>query len=560
MRGPLCVFLRLSGTICFCPVMPPWFLFIPNPLLPTPPALHSPPAVSLSYSNSRAFFNAAASDALLASAAAAALLCLAWSLEHPARRPELLRVPAMGKAARWFRGLWGGGKKEQQGKDQRRASAPVAGAVPPPDKKRWSFARSSRDSAEAAAAEAAARGGSAAIARAAEQAWLKSLYSDNEREQSKHAIAVAAATAAAADAAVAAAQAAVEVVRLTSQGPVFAGGGAALDPRGRATAAVKIQTAFRGFLAKKALRALKALVKLQALVRGYLVRKQAAATLQSMQALVRAQAAIRAARSSRAGPPLPPLNHPPVRPRYSLQERYIDDTRSEHGVAAYSRRLSASIESASYGGSDRSPKIVEMDTGRPKSRASSLRTSPPVLDAGEDWYAQSVSSPLLPCHLPGAPPRIAVPSARHFPEYDWCALEKPRPATAQCTPRCMQYTPAAPVTPAKSVCGGGAGNYSSLNCPNYMSSTQSSEAKSRSQSAPKQRPEAAGGGARKRVPLSEVVLEARASLSGVGMQRSCNRVQEAFDFKAAVLSRLDRASDAAAERDLGRDMFLQRRW
>lgn len=92
-------------------------------------------------------------------------------------------------------------------------------------------------------------GGNAAIARAAEAAWLKSLYSDTEREQSKHAIAVAAATAAAADAAVAAAQAAVEVVRLTSQGPGFGGGGGAvLDPRGRAGAAVKIQTAFRGFL------------------------------------------------------------------------------------------------------------------------------------------------------------------------------------------------------------------------------------------------------------------------------------------------------------------------
>ncbi|KAL6843680.1 hypothetical protein ACP4OV_026251 [Aristida adscensionis] len=144
----------------------------------------------------------------------------------------------------------------------------------------------------------------------------------------------------------------------------------------------------------------------------------------------------------------------------------------------------ASIESASCGGSDRSPKIVELDTGQPRSRVSSLRTSSPVLDAGEEWYAQSVTSPLLPCHLPGAPPRIAVPTPRHFPEYDWCAPEKPRPTTVQCNPRrrCMQFAPA-PATPAKSVCGdgGGAGGYySSLNCPNYMSSTQSPEAKSRS--------------------------------------------------------------------------------
>jgi hypothetical protein len=91
--------------------------------------------------------------------------------------------------------------------------------------------------------------GNAAIARAAEAAWLKSLYKETEREQSKHAIAVAAATAAAADAAVAAAHAAVEVVRLTSQGPASTPfSGAFADPRGRASAAVKIQTAFRGFL------------------------------------------------------------------------------------------------------------------------------------------------------------------------------------------------------------------------------------------------------------------------------------------------------------------------
>uniref|UniRef100_A0ACD5TKR4 Uncharacterized protein n=1 Tax=Avena sativa TaxID=4498 RepID=A0ACD5TKR4_AVESA len=457
----------------------------------------------------------------------------------------------MGKAARWFRGFLGGGggKKEQSKENQK----PIA---PPTNAKRWSFGKSSRDSAEAAAAaaatSAAGTGGNAAIARAAEAAWLRSVYDETEREQSKHAIAVAAATAAAADAAVAAAQAAVAVVRLTNKGR-SAGIHAGEHPRGPGAAAVRIQTAFRGFLAKKALRALKALVKLQALVRGYLVRKQAAATLQSMQALVRAQASMRAHRAG-ASAALPQLH----RPRRSLQERYADDTRSEHGVAAYSRRLSASIESSSYG-YDRSPKIVEMDTGRPKSRSSSRRASSPMLDPCAEWCAANnpMSSPLLPCHMPGgAPPRIAVATPRHFPEYDWCAMEKARPATAQSTPRYMLNAPA---TPTKSVCG--AGGYSSsslLNCPSYMSSTQSFEAKVRSHSAPKQRPEPPAATAttnRKRVPLSEVVVtESRASLSGVGMQRSCNRVQEAFNFKTAVVGRLDRLSTGATEND------HQRRW
>ena len=72
---------------------------------------------------------------------------------------------------------------------------------------------------------------------------------------------------------------------------------------------------------------------------------------------------------------------------------------------------------------------------------------------------------------------------------------------------------------------------------------------------------------RKRVPLSEIIVqqEARASLSGVGMQRSCNRVAaaqeeaEAFNFRKDVASRIDRSSEAAAA-DRDRDLFLHKGW
>ncbi|KAA8540049.1 hypothetical protein F0562_026741 [Nyssa sinensis] len=105
-------------------------------------------------------------------------------------------------------------------------------------------------------------------------------------EDRNHAIAVAVATAAAAEAAVAAAQAAAKVVRLAGYG----------RHSREERAATLIQSYYRGYLARRALRALKGLVRLQALVRGHNVRKQAQMTMRCMQALVRVQARIRARR------------------------------------------------------------------------------------------------------------------------------------------------------------------------------------------------------------------------------------------------------------------------
>ncbi|KAA8534940.1 hypothetical protein F0562_029844 [Nyssa sinensis] len=485
----------------------------------------------------------------------------------------------MGKATRWLKDLFGI-KREKEQKEN-----PISGDRK--DKKPWSFGHSGRDSGGLCHNP----GTIPPNITAAEAAWLRSFYGETEEQQNKKAIAVAAATAAAADAAVAAAQAAVAVVRLTSQGrgTMFGGGH-------EKWAAVKIQTVFRGYLvtyilnfdiyalalsncffcfcfeakcflcfgtikvlafwdceqARKALKALKGLVKLQAIVRGFLVRKEATATLHSMQALVRAQATARALKTRGFI-----NNHDrflsQFRARKSIER--FDDIRSEHTTSIHSRRLSASFDST-INTIEGSPKIVEVDTGRPKSR--SRRTNTSVSDSGDDPFGQTLSSPILVSRVPA---RLSIPDCRNFHSTDWGLTgDECRFSTAQSTPRFVNCDRSnAPVTPAKSVCAENYLRQYTNYCPNYMAKTQSFKAKLRSQSAPKQRPEAAGP--KKRLSLNEM-MESRNSLSGVRMQRSCTQVQEVINFKNAVMAKLDRPTEfvRAAERDCYLQGEMVRDW
>jgi len=129
----------------------------------------------------------------------------------------------MGRATRWFKGLFGIKPSSCSGTD----SGTISNRLD----------RSLCDSYETIPPNISEK----------EAAWLRSFYAagEEEKERRTHAIAVAAATAAAADAAVAAAKAAAAVVRLQGQGksgPL--GGGKSREHR----AAMQIQCAFRGYL------------------------------------------------------------------------------------------------------------------------------------------------------------------------------------------------------------------------------------------------------------------------------------------------------------------------
>ncbi|CAL5209492.1 unnamed protein product [Lathyrus oleraceus] len=324
-------------------------------------------------------------------------------------------------------------------------------------------------------------------------------------ERNKHAIAVAAATAAVAEAALATAHAAAEVVRLTSNGV----GSSSKARTGQTrlpeeTAAVRIQSAFRGYLARRALRALKALVKLQALVRGHIVRKQSADMLRRMQTLVRLQTQARATRahhlssdnlhsfkSSLCHYPVPeeyedPHSHRVCSTKFggssilkrcssNANFRKIESERQRFGSNWLDHWMQDNsgnqIKDTSFkhkhSHDDKIDKILEVDTWKPHESPSKHSTKP------------QNQSPSFKFHK-GKDQETASRTADNSPQ-TFSASSKTGNSVRRGTP----------FTPTRSECSWSfLGGYSGY--PNFMANTESSRAKVRSQSAPRQRHEFEG--------------------------------------------------------------------
>lgn len=164
---------------------------------------------------------------------------------------------------------------------------------------------------------------------------------------------------------------------------------------------------------------------------------------------------------------------------------------------------------------DENPKIVEIDTIKPRSR--SRRINATRTDFGGDLMMQEANVSPLSCQFWS---QNSGSESGYYPDYEWYYPgDECRFPTTHNTPRLGNaMRPNAPMTPSKSVCGGDsylrASSY--MNSPNYMSNTKSFKAKLRSLSAPKQRPEP---GSKKKLSLLEM-MAARNSISGVRMQRT----------------------------------------
>ncbi|KFK27942.1 hypothetical protein AALP_AA8G451100 [Arabis alpina] len=326
------------------------------------------------------------------------------------------------------------------GSKKRNKSAPTS------DKRRWSFTT---------------RSSTPANSNSGKRRSYPPVEEETGLDADKHAIAVATATAAVAEAALAAAHAAAEVVRLTGGGGGGGGGSSSVFHIGGSNrrwayeylAVVKIQSAFRGYLARRALRALKALVKLQALVRGHIVRKQTADMFRRMQTLVRlqSQARARASRSSHSSASfhsstalLFPSSSSSPR---SLHTRCVSNAE----IIPIDHRGSKRLD---WQGEENEDKILEVDTWKP-------HYHPKRSERNNESPRKRQQSLLCPRSTENSPQVGSSGSRRR--------------------------TPFTPTSRSEYSWGGTNNYYYSGYHPNYMANTESYKAKVRSQSAPKQR-------------------------------------------------------------------------
>ncbi|XP_059661726.1 protein IQ-DOMAIN 22-like [Cornus florida] len=395
----------------------------------------------------------------------------------------------MGKAARWFRGLFGLKKEESPSQSATDATR----SEPTSAKKRWGFVKSHREQDCTWKTTGHRRNSRADVPPRSSDGIPDGGVDPNE-------------------------QAITAAVRPTSSegsddvsaSTVAYVSGASCGIR-EDLAAIKIQAHFRAYLSRRALRALKALVKLQALVRGNIVRKHTAYALRSMQALLRAQARARAGRAQISQSPhsrtkssqfLYPGPATPEKFEHAIRANGEKQNQSPKGNRSKSVGRSMVDQDKARGGW--SCLDCQMNEGLGDRGRSFLRTRPTddkflEIDNREQHLIPKRRIQFQYSHRALGSDQIShslttsKDSTTHqtLPSQSSCEVESPIPLFTRYVEETSFRTAddnfkRGPCTPTKS---DSSRSYLS-NCsehPNYMAYTESSRAKLRSLSAPKQR-------------------------------------------------------------------------
>ncbi|KAJ0816342.1 putative IQ motif, EF-hand binding protein [Helianthus annuus] len=349
-----------------------------------------------------------------------------------------------------------------------------------------------------------------------------------ENEQSKHAYSVAYATAVAAEAAVAAAHAAAEVVRLTSTAH-------SSSKSAEETAAIKIQAAYRGHLARRALRALRGLGRLRSVVQGQSVKRQATSTLKCMQTLARVQSQIRSRRVRMSE------ENKVVQQLLLKHEKELNNIRSSLGDTWDDSRKSkeeteASLRRKHEAAVRRERTLAYAHTHQQMWKNNTKSPNPTFLDsnnphwgwnwlerwmAARPWETQSIpdkepsvgeSNKPVTCQSPSTPPTRARSSSsrsRVMPESQKGSVDgDARSFYSVQSDRNKRHSVASSACDDKSV-------ESSPVLPNYMASTESAKARSR-MASPIHSPSPLGSGRKGGSEKGSVTGSAKKQLSFTG--------------------------------------------